>query len=857
MTASISLIDLFGIRHGQSLWQSHTPVTALAIIMNCRILSHLMSLSSVAYLCFFILLSNATSSLNEEQVTFISGGQVFTNPLLTLLNPGMSEVNFDQQGFSVLEVSHLFEYLNQQSRPLEFSNERDVLSYSLLLRFADSLKSQSLFEFVAHDFYHLLGTCLFNYIHKIPEIRLKSFAPILFRVYLNLSSNLGLEERVRMLSFLMNSVPPIAHSVTEFFSHFDFKVLQVIASEDLKMTEWTLEIEEQLHTSFLIGNYGSEEWHLKFVDGNPHFELARFLATKSTEIGPFDLAFLFSALERRHLLTLKEKETALRIANNYQLGDAIQLLKEINLQAPDQSLRWNDSSTSSFRSSRKRRRADIHIGEPQRKKRRMEETIRSLSSVQRFRLIPARNRNKTVDVQERNPRLLKHLQENLFQMENKAGKLEYPLTEGTKSKLINLPDLSWKAVKSFVEVSRAGLAKSNGPPLVKNYKLERMIPNKKGDRKNLMSQVAQMVCVAIRFKLDEAKLFLLLDWYKLQMEGVWEELLECGNEFAKEVDDVRKDFSRFKTQSNDIHLTPIGIVSESKVSRNGIQPAQEPACQSLDHEKPLNSQRSLLHSRNSYSTVKRFIISTAHQTKVVTVQEGNYPLLIHLQENLDSLNHQTGKLVFSDTKGTVRKDIKLPDLSWEAVKSYAEVSREGLGKGNDPPLTNKYQLARRVPTNEEEQTELMIQVAQMVCVAIRFKFDESKLFSLLDWYTARMEGVWGELLQSGNEFVKEVDEARIKMMHQSIENKESNDIVQVEDWNHLVLQSDVLFDPHEAYPLYSVEIADQVSFLQNDNYSHHPNKSEETLTLKNALGKPERNDLFNDFWELEFEGFDT
>ena len=714
-----------------------------------------MSLSSVAYLCFFILLSNTTSSLNEGQVTFISGGQVLTNPLLTLLNPGMSEVNFDQQGFSVLEVSHLFEYLNQQSRPLEFSNERDVLSYSLLLRFADSLKSQSLFEFVAHDFYHLLGTCLFNYIHKIPEIRSESFAPILFRVYLNLSSNSSLEERVRVFSSAMNSVRPDFYCFEEFFSHFDYTVLRVILSDDLKVTIWTLEIAGRVKTSFLIGNYDSEEWHLKFVDGNPHFELAKFLATNSTGIGSFDLAFLFSALERRHLLTLKEKETALRIANNYQLGDAIQLLKEINSQAPDQSLRWNDSSTSSFRSSRKRRRADIHIGEPQRKKRRISSDANSSTSfihIGLFRL-KSINEKKLIKVGNASLRLLKHLQENLDKFTSQDGKLRFSTKTSESSKVVCFPDLSWEAVKSYVVVTTLKLAHDGRPPGTKRYKLAKRIPTKEDEQKELMIQVAQMACTAIRLKFDEDKIFSLLDWHKARMKGLWEELFQSGNEFVREIVEARE---------RSIHCDFTSNRMESKV---GLKANQN--IQSLDQCKRESEDRNVNHSStDSYNTIQRFHISSSHSNSFVTVAEREFRLFTHLKINLDSLDRQNGKLDFSKKKGTVSKTIKLYDLSLEAIQSFVEVVEKGLSSDDGPPCTVDYELKRVIPSGKEDQKELMSQVAQMVCVAIRFKYDEMKLFVLLDWYNMRMGGVWETLLQCGNEFVEEVEEARKESLEQ-------------------------------------------------------------------------------------------
>ena len=158
-------------------------------------------------------------------------------------------------------------------------------------------------------------------------------------------------------------------------------------------------------------------------------------------------------------------------------------------------------------------------------------------------------------------------------------------------------------------------------------------------------------------------------------------------------------------------------------------------------------------------TTTRFRLGCITKDRYVNVLGGNADFFQYLQNNLASLPQQKGKLKFL-LKNTETKNINLPGLSYEAVKSFTIAINESSIEG--PPNDIQYLLATTIPKNEDDQKKLMIQVAQMVCVAIRLKFAKDRLFSLLDWYKKRMKGVWETLLQSksGNDCVKEVAEAR-------------------------------------------------------------------------------------------------
>ena len=690
----------------------------------------------VALVYQLLLLSHASTSLMAKEVEFITKGNVLKNPQLSWLEVTMEEVNFDQKGFSVFEVNELLLFLHEMQPyaiPLvKFDVESDTSKYSLMLRFAHSLNSKPLFEFVARDIYYLLGLSVVDFMTIIPGMRSATFEPILFRVYLGLSSGLSLEQRVGMFSQLIYSVRPDFRSLEEFFS-FDYKVIQVgTTSQDWKFTEWTVEIEGQFHTSFFIGNYDSEEWHLKFVDGNPHFELAKFLVTNSTTFGHSNLATLFSALARRDTITTEEREAALLIAFKFQFTDALKALRAnrtLFLKQPDSK---NDEIPQ-FLPNRIRKRTDGNKKPGPQKKRRIESTSIESASVYftevRLFQFGFSDRIGYLSFGKARSRLFNHLKENLGSVLNpREGKLEFTLHREVKSKTIKFPDLSFQAVKSFLEVDRRGLLNGRAPPTTKHYEIAREIPDNEEEQKELMSQVAQMVCAAIRLKFDEEKFFNLLDWYKESMKGVWEKIPERAHEFVKEVDEARKEFY--------------------------VQTIPQPDFQNLDQEKPFDTENSLTRETDDVAIFK---IVSANSGSLITVRESTGDLFSHLKETFWTLKVQKGKMEFDVKKISASKIITLPDLSWEAVRSYVAVTKRGLLSDRAPPPVNTYRLKREIPDNEEEQKKLMIQVAQMVCAAIRFKFDEEKLFSLLNWYEVKMGGVWEELLQSGNEFIKEVD----------------------------------------------------------------------------------------------------
>ena len=161
--------------------------------------------------------------------------------------------------------------------------------------------------------------------------------------------------------------------------------------------------------------------------------------------------------------------------------------------------------------------------------------------------------------------------------------------------------------------------------------------------------------------------------------------------------------------------------------------------------------------RFPYSTAQ-FLVYGKDSSRSACVSSKKCPLFNHLWQKQNKLEEKKGKLEITSPTEKGRKSVLLLDLCWEAVKSYVVVAKKGLSVFKGPPNDHRYLLKRVIPENEKEQKELMSQVAQMVCAAIRLKFDEVKLFSLLDWYKVRMEGVWEELVQSGDEFVEEVDE---------------------------------------------------------------------------------------------------
>ena len=387
-----------------------------------------------------------------------------------------------------------------------------------------------------------------------------------------------------------------------------------------------------------------------------------------------------------------------------------------------------------------------------------------IESVRRI-ILNCKSKNPYITLTGASTSLFNHLRETLGGLTFQNGKLEFSDQTVKRVKTINLPDLCWKAVKSYVEVVQWGLSVFKGPPNKGDYQLKRVIPSREEDQKELMSEVAQMVCVAIRFKFDEEKFFNLLDWYRVRMEGVWEKLLQSGNEFVKEVDEARKSFSLLRIRSIPQSNPTENI--QPTVGRNVIQTIQEPVF--IDQESNLNDDSSLQSSTYSYTTVKCFLIASTDPISLVTVQKRNLLLFTHLQENLGSLQRRKGKLEFRDSKNALSKTINLPDLSWEAVKSYVEVVKQGLSHDNGPPNTVDYQLDSRIPFKAGKKKKLMTHVAEMVCVAIRLKFDEEKFFTLLDWYKERMTGIWEELVESGDEFVKEVDEARKDFTFQSVQ----------------------------------------------------------------------------------------
>ena len=489
-------------------------------------------------ICLLPLLSQALSS-TERRLTFISGGRALDDPQLGLLNPPMNEINFDKMGFSVPEVNVLLYYLSLQNHDLQGSGfaENDPQIYSLLLRFAKSVSSQNLFEFIARDFYYFYESCIDTIIQRVPVLRSELFESILFGVFLDLSSNLDLGKRVGIFSSLVNNVRPHFYSFGNFLLSFDYKVLNVILKEDLKVTEWTLEIQGRLQTTFQIGNYNSEEWDLRFVDGYPQLVLAQFIAKNAESLGRSKLAFLFSALENRYSISAESRATALRIAKDYQFADAIKSLKESRIEhiSRSDSNESNEGNTS-LQTNRKRKRNNDQTRNPVTKKRRIEPV--SYKSVTIFKL-RSKKANSVVTVQEGNSRLLKYFQRKFGSFNYQKGKLEFNAKIGTKTKLISLPDLTWEAVKSFDEVIKHGLGNDDGPPNTMNYPLDSIAPSSRSLQKELMLEVAQMVCVSIRFHFDEKKFFTLLDWYKERMEGVWEELVQSGNKFVEEVEEAR------------------------------------------------------------------------------------------------------------------------------------------------------------------------------------------------------------------------------------------------------------------------------------------------------------------------------
>ena len=143
--------------------------------------------------------------------------------------------------------------------------------------------------------------------------------------------------------------------------------------------------------------------------------------------------------------------------------------------------------------------------------------------------------NHHVDVSNNYPRLFEHLLKNFNLLNEQEGKLVFNLSEKDRI-IINLPDLSREAVELFVEVTKGVLPSINKTTDSMRYKRARVIPNDRSSQKELMSQFAQIVCVALRLKFDEGMFFRLLEWYKKNMNGIWEELLRCGNEFVGEVE---------------------------------------------------------------------------------------------------------------------------------------------------------------------------------------------------------------------------------------------------------------------------------------------------------------------------------
>ena len=63
--------------------------------MNGKQLAYNVNVTFVAHMCLIFLFKCVSSTLNEEIVTFVSGGQVLKYPQLAVLNPTMHEVDFD------------------------------------------------------------------------------------------------------------------------------------------------------------------------------------------------------------------------------------------------------------------------------------------------------------------------------------------------------------------------------------------------------------------------------------------------------------------------------------------------------------------------------------------------------------------------------------------------------------------------------------------------------------------------------------------------------------------------------------------------------------------------------------------
>lgn len=343
--------------------------------MNCKSLTFLIYSTTITLICVLVTLSHVYSSSPERGVTFIAGGKILNDPVLDLLNLSINEVNFDEEGFTVHHVSVLINYLSLQNHGFPRNGFADTQIYSLLLRFAESLTSKALFEYIAHDFYFCYGTHFFNILQSVPEVRSELFESIVFRVYLDLSSNLVLEERVVIFSSLMNYIRPHKLSFGIFLLSFDYKVLYVTFHEDMQVTEWTLEVDGRLRISFLLGNYGSEEWNLKFVDGNPHFELAKFIVTKAKDIGYSKLAILFSAFQSRDSLSPDGKKAALRIAMDFLFVDAMKILQDSGMPCQNQNSRDESFSISS---DRKRKRTNNQTPNRVTKKRRIEEIFKKV-----------------------------------------------------------------------------------------------------------------------------------------------------------------------------------------------------------------------------------------------------------------------------------------------------------------------------------------------------------------------------------------------------------------------------------------------------------------------------------------------
>ena len=241
--------------------------------MQLRSPSCLMHSSILALLCALLFISHSSSSLTEESVIFILDGKRLNDPHLNSLQVPVKIVNFDEQEFSADEVKDLLTYLRLHRNSISPGHPIDEQKYSLLLLFAESLNSKALFEFVARDFFHLLGTSVVYLFHNILGMRSANFEPILFKTYMELSSNLSLAERLRIFLSLMKSVRPDFDAFKEFFSGIFYKVVEVNISEDSNATNWTLNIVGSHYSTFFIGNHDSDDWHLKFVSGNPPLSL--------------------------------------------------------------------------------------------------------------------------------------------------------------------------------------------------------------------------------------------------------------------------------------------------------------------------------------------------------------------------------------------------------------------------------------------------------------------------------------------------------------------------------------------------------------------------------------------------------